>query len=90
MSQKHQHMLRLCREAIAGERAVHSTGEQLLTALILNRADWLNEMEYTIADAMDRVGLDWIALIPEVLKTLREEGHRLNANSPLSSSTTRP
>ena len=87
MDQKHQHMLRLCREAIAGERAVHSTGEQLLTALILNRADWLSEAHYTIADAIDRVGLDWIALIPAVLKTLQEEGHSPNATAPLDADT---
>lgn len=36
-------MLRLCRETIAGEQTVHSTGNHLLTALILTRAEWLTD-----------------------------------------------
>ncbi|MEQ1845867.1 MAG: hypothetical protein ABL983_09885 [Nitrospira sp.] len=74
MSQKHQHMLRICREALAGNRGILSTGEHLLAALILNRPDWLHEMKSTIAEAIDRVGLDWIALFPDVLTTLKKEG----------------
>lgn len=74
MNPKHQHALQICRDALVGGLGVQSTGEKLLAALILNRADWLQAMEYTIADAIDRVGPEWIALIPDVAKTLREEG----------------
>ena len=31
-----------------------STGEALTAALVLNRHDWLDEMDYTIAEALDR------------------------------------
>ena len=34
--------------------AVQSTGEQVAVALVLNRADWLEELGYTIAEAIDR------------------------------------
>lgn len=41
-----------------------------------------------MADAIDRVGLDWIALIPDVAKTLREEGQILDTIPTLRSSVT--
>ncbi|MDK2741698.1 MAG: hypothetical protein NDI90_02210 [Nitrospira sp. BO4] len=75
MTPRHQHVLRICRDALVDGLGTQSTGEKLLAALILNRADWLHEMGYTIADAIDRVGIEWIAIIPDVVKTLREEGH---------------
>lgn len=37
-----------------------STGESLAAALVLNRADWLQEMDYTIAQALDRIDPDTI------------------------------
>ncbi|QHG89063.1 MULTISPECIES: hypothetical protein [Xanthomonas] len=37
-----------------------STGEALTAALVLNRADWLAEMDYTIAEALDRIDTDTI------------------------------
>lgn len=88
MTPRHQHVLRICREALVGGWTAQSTGEKLLTALILNRGDWLSEMGYTMADAIDRVGLDWIALIPDVAKTLREEGQILDTIPTLRSSVT--
>lgn len=53
------------REAIkyGGTRTL-STGEAVAAALVLNRADWLSRMEYTIPDAIDRIGPEWAALIP--------------------------
>lgn len=50
---------------------MQSTGEKLAAALVLNRQDWLYEMNYTIAEAIDRVGTDWVAVIPLVEKTLK-------------------
>jgi len=43
---------------------VLSTGEQLAAALVLNRADWLASMNYTMAQAMERLGSDWLDRIP--------------------------
>jgi hypothetical protein len=47
-----------------------STGEALTAALILNRSDWLKAMNYTIADAIDRVGAEWAGFIPEASRAI--------------------
>lgn len=73
---EYRHLLQKCRDAAAGGWSVQSTGEKLATALVLNRADWLQEMDYTIAEAIDRVGQRWVALIPHIAKVLKEEQDR--------------
>ncbi|KGU42927.1 hypothetical protein [Xanthomonas citri] len=47
-----------------------STGEKLAAALALNRFDWLAKMDYTIAEAIERIGPQWAALIPDAAKLL--------------------
>jgi hypothetical protein len=54
--------------------ACQSTGEKLAVALVLNRPDWLASMRYTIGEALDRVGDEWVTIIPLVERTLRQEG----------------
>lgn len=55
-----------------------STSETLSAALVLNRPDVLddgpNARGWTIAQALDRLGDDWVAAIPGVATKLREEG----------------
>jgi len=51
---------------------VQSTGEKVTVALILNRPDWLAEMGYTLAEAIDRAG-NWAKYIPMVAKALADE-----------------
>jgi hypothetical protein len=41
------------------ELGVLSTSEQLAVAIILNRPDWLAEWRYTLAQAIDRIGVKW-------------------------------
>jgi hypothetical protein len=53
---------------------VQSTGEQVAVALVLNRADWLDELGYTLAEAIERTGQDRVAIIPQVAHQLAEEG----------------
>lgn len=53
---------------------MQSTGERVAVALVLNRADWLAEIDYTIAQAIERSGAEWVALIPQVARQLAEEG----------------
>lgn len=65
------HLLAKCRHALSGGWGVLSTSEKLATALVLNRQDWLREMDYTIAEAIERVGANWVAAIPLVAKTLK-------------------
>jgi len=50
-----------------------STGEALMAALALNRADWLQKMGYTIAEALERVGDEWAALVPKVAREIQNE-----------------
>lgn len=76
MSGQYEHLLRKSRDAKRGGRdawAVQSTGEKLAVALVLNRADWLAEVQYTIAEAIERSGPEWVAIIPQVARQLAEE-----------------
>ncbi len=56
--------------------AVQSTGEKVAVALVLNRADWLAEYDHTIAEAIDRAGQEWVAIIPQIARQLAEEDVR--------------
>lgn len=62
------HMLGKARDAAAGGINAMSTGEALAAALVLNRPDWLAAMNYTIAEAIDRIGPEWANLVPAVAK----------------------
>ena len=52
-------------------RGVMSTGERLTVALILNRSDWLAEEQYTIADAVARVGERWMEFVHPLSREFR-------------------
>ena len=49
-----------------------SSGERLAVALVLNRHDWLEAMEYTMLEAVARLDPDWLAACQSVAKTLRD------------------
>lgn len=61
------------RAARDGGFGVLSTGEKLAAALVLNRADLLAATGYTMAEAIERVGADWLARIPEAARILAYE-----------------
>lgn len=69
------HLLHKAREALRDDAAwfVQSTGERLAVALVLNRAEWLQQMEYSIAEAFERIGPNWVSVIPQVAKLLASE-----------------
>lgn len=70
----YQHALAKTREAaISGSPGGMSTGEALMAALALNRSDWLQKMGYTIAEALERVGDEWAALVPRVASAIQKE-----------------
>lgn len=74
---RHNHLLNRARQAMRFGRcawAVQSSGEQVAVALVLNRSDWLDELGYTLPEAIERAGQDWVALIPLVARELAEEG----------------
>ncbi|KGT55746.1 hypothetical protein NY96_10170 [Xanthomonas citri pv. fuscans] len=50
-----------------------STGEALTAALVLNRHDWLAEMGYTIAQALDRIDSETAQHLRDAERVLRLE-----------------
>ena len=73
---RYNHLLNKARQAMRFVRtawAVQSTGEKIAVALVLNRADWLEEYGYTIAEAIERTGQEWVAMIPRIARQLAEE-----------------
>jgi len=76
MNDRYEHLLRKSRDAKRGGRdawAVQSTGERVAVALVLNHADWLAQIGYTIPEAIERSGAEWVAVIPQVARQLTEE-----------------
>jgi len=76
MNDHYKHLVRKSRDAKRGGHdawTVQSTGEKVAVALVLNCADWLAEIDYTIAEAIDRSGAEWVAVIPQVARQLAEE-----------------
>ena len=67
------HIIRKAADAKRGGWGVQSTGEKLASALVLNRPDGIASMGYTLAEAIDRVGAEWMALIPAAERRLRDE-----------------
>jgi hypothetical protein len=73
---RYNHLLNKARDAMRGSHdawRVQSTGEKVAVALVLNRADWLAECDYTIAEAIERAGQEWVAVIPQIARQLAEE-----------------
>ena len=73
---RYEHLLRKAREAKHGGHVasvVQSTGEKVTVAIVLNRADWLEEIQYTLAEAIERSGAEWMAMIPQVARQLADE-----------------
>ena len=59
MNDRFAHLFRKSRDAKQGGHdawAVQSTGEKVAVALVLNRADWLAEIGYTLPEAIERSG----------------------------------
>ena len=76
MNDRYEHLLRKSRDTKRGGHdawRVQSTGEKVAVALTLNRADWLAEIDYTIPEAIERSGAEWVAVIPQVARQLSEE-----------------
>ena len=74
---RYNHLLSKARQAMRFGRcvwAVQSTGEKVAVALVLNRADWLEELGYTIAEAIEQAGQEWVAIIPQIARQLAEDG----------------
>jgi len=66
------HMVGKALDAARGGFGALSTGEKLAAALILNRPDWLAGLNYTIAEAIDRIGPEWLSLLPTAARAVAE------------------
>jgi hypothetical protein len=67
------HIVRVTLEAKRmGSLGPHSTGEKLASALVLNRADWLTSMDYTIAEAIDRIGMEWASRLRQAERVVSD------------------
>lgn len=66
------HIVAKVLDAAHGGWNAQSIGEKLMAALVLNRHDWLNDMGYTIPQALDRVGASWVAVIAVVASAVAE------------------
>lgn len=72
---EYRHLMGKAHDAKQGGRdawAVQSTGEKVAVALVLNRADWLASIDYTLAEAIERAGPEWVALIPAIARELSD------------------
>ena len=69
------------RQARDGGFGVLSKGEMIAAALVLNRADWLAEMNYTMAEAMERLGGEWLARVPAAARQLAKEAITVQAQT---------
>jgi hypothetical protein len=73
---RYEHLLHKARDAKRGGHdawVVQSTGEKVAVALVLNCSEWLAEYGYTIAEAIDRAGRDWVEMIPQIARQLGDE-----------------
>lgn len=73
---EYRHFLSKARDAQKGGKeawSVQSTGEKVAVALALNRADWLQSINYTLAEAIERAGPVWISLLPRVIRALEND-----------------
>jgi hypothetical protein len=53
--------------------SVQSTGEKLAVAMALNQPEWISAMGYSLADAIDRIGPEWLAFIPQVARDFERD-----------------
>lgn len=68
-----EHLMSKVRSAATAGIAGMSTGEALFCALVQNRSDWLQQMGYTIAEALARLDDDAVAQISPAAKQWTQE-----------------
>jgi len=56
-----------------GDTGPLSTGESLTAALVLNRHDWLTEMGYSIAQALDRIDSETTQHLADAARCIAED-----------------
>ena len=69
---EYRHLLEKCRNARDGGLSALSTGERIVAALALNRPDWLTQLDCTMAEAIDRIGLIRCSMLLQVQRDLAD------------------
>jgi hypothetical protein len=76
-SERSRHLIEVSRRAMHRGHdawAVFNLSDKVTVALVLNRADWLEEFGCTLADAIEEAGEEWIVVIPRIARELLDEG----------------
>jgi len=71
-----RHLYRKAIDALSGGLKVwncFTVQEQCAVAIVLNRADWLDLIGYTLVEAIERAGPVWVSLMPRVVRSLANE-----------------
>ena len=50
-----------------------STQEKIAVAVVLNKAEWLKALGYTLADAVTAMERDWITAMPLIIRRLEKD-----------------
>jgi hypothetical protein len=72
-SERSRHLIEVSRRAMYRGHdawAAFNLSDKVTVALVLNRADWLEEFGCTLADAIE----EWIVVIPRIARELLDEG----------------
>jgi len=66
------HLLGKTFEALQGKPCwdLQSELDKVATAIVLNRSDWLGELDYTLLEATSRIGPEWMSLLPRVAQAV--------------------
>ena len=66
------HLLSKSFEALRGKQCwdLQSDLDKVATAIVLNRPDWLSEIDYTLVEATSRISPEWMALLPRVAQAV--------------------
>jgi len=71
---------RVFQEEIFGPVLAVTKAKDFAHALALDHADWLEEFGYTLAEAVEQAGTEWISIIPQIARQLAEEEARCRAS----------
>jgi hypothetical protein len=68
---------------------IYQLARHLPRRWLLNRADWLAKMGYTIAQALERIGSEWAGMIPAAAQIIHTTNETLaQANASATTETT--
>lgn len=75
-----EHLLEKAREGAAHGIVRMTLPDKLAVALLLNRHDWLTKLDFTMVQALERLGDKTMALLPDVVHALDCEREAQAAN----------